>query len=103
MNRTQPKFIVTQDGVLRLGEVKRHYELLKPGEKCLGGGFYKTDYISHRLLLNGASSEYGEPKWERLQKIKLSAYYRGLEIIYKSWDEWNEEFAVSEKIEIIYE
>lgn len=100
---TQPKFILTKDGTLRLGMVKRHLELLKAGESCIGGGYYKIDTLSHRLLLNGASSEYGEPKWEKVDCIKISAYYQGLEISYSSWEEWQEEFPVSEKFDITYE
>ena len=103
MERKQPKFIVTKEGRLRLGMVSRHCELLKPGDTCLGGGFYEADYITHRLLLSGASSEYGEPAWEEIEQLIVSAYYRGLDIVYTSWDSWKEEFHVSEKLEIIYE
>ena len=67
MNNTQPKFIITKEGTLRLGNVKRHCELLKAGESCIGGGYYSLDYITHRLLLCGASSEYGEPAWELIE------------------------------------
>lgn len=103
MKRTQPKFIVTKEGRLRLGNVKRHCELAKPGDLCIGGGFYELDYIGRRLLLSGASSEYGEPVWERLDRLVISAYYRGLDIIYSSWEEWKDVFPVSEKIEVVYE
>lgn len=102
MNRIQPKFIITDRGVLRLGMVARHRELLKPGEICYGGGYYELDYISHRLLLSGLSTDFGEPAWERLQAIRISAYYRGLTILYSSWDNWAEPFPVSEKLDIIY-
>ena len=103
MERKQPKFIVTKEGRLRLGMVGRHCELLKPGEACRGGGFYELDYITHCLLLSGASSEYGEPEWEDFESITLSAYYRGLHIVYKSWDCWKKEFHVSDRLEIVYE
>ena len=103
MDRKQPKFIVTKEGRLRLGMVSRHCELLKPGEACRGGGFYELDYITHCLLLSGASSEYGEPEWEDFESITLSAYYRGLHIVYKSWDNWKKEFHVSDRLEIVYE
>lgn len=88
--------------MLRLGTVTRHCELLKPGEQCLGGGFYELDYISGRLLLSGASSEYGEPAWDKVDAIIVSAYYRGLEIVYSSWDNWKETLHVSENKEVIY-
>ena len=32
-----PKFIVTMDGVFRLGMVDQHKHLLKPGDQCIGG------------------------------------------------------------------
>jgi hypothetical protein len=38
-----PKFIITMDGYFRLGMVNQHKDLLKPGDSCLGGGYY------HRL------------------------------------------------------
>lgn len=102
MNRTQPKFILTKDGTLRLGMVKRHLELLRAGEICIGGGYYEIDTLSHRLLLSGASSEYGEPSWEKVGSLKLSALYQGLEIIYTSWDRWKDEVTISSIMEIIY-
>ena len=78
--------------------VGRHCELLKPGEACRGGGFYELDYITHCLLLSGASSEYGEPEWEDFESITLSAYYRRLHIVYTSWDSWKKEFHVSDRL-----
>ena len=103
MERKQPKFIVTGTGKLRLGMANRHCELLKPGEACSGGGFCEVDYINHRLMLSGASSEYGEPAWDDIDKITISAYYSGLEIVYTSWDSWREEFPVSERVKVVYE
>ncbi|MBR3884093.1 MAG: hypothetical protein IKJ31_04975 [Bacteroidaceae bacterium] len=98
----QPKFIITGEGVLRLGLVNRHRELLKPGESCLGGGYYELDYISHRMLLSGMSTDYGEPEWDVLDELTVSAYYRGLTIIYSSWENWKDAFPVSERISIVY-
>jgi hypothetical protein len=103
MNHTQPKFILTKDSTLRLGMVKRHLELIRAGEVCIGGGYYQPDTISHRLLLSGASSEYGEPAWDKVDRIRISAYYQGFEITYSSWDSWKEEFPVSERLEVIYQ
>ena len=34
---TLPKFIITIDGVFRLGQVNQHKHLLKQGDQCLGG------------------------------------------------------------------
>ena len=36
-----PKFIITTDGVFRLGMVNQHKELLKPGDQCIGGGYWR--------------------------------------------------------------
>lgn len=36
-----PKFIITMDGVFRLGMVNQHKELLKPGDQCIGGGYWR--------------------------------------------------------------
>ena len=33
-----PKFIITMDGVLRMGMVDQHMHLLKQGDQCIGGG-----------------------------------------------------------------
>ena len=103
MNHTQPKFILTKDGTLRFGLVRRHTELLMPDETCIGGGFYEVDIISHRLLLKGASSEYGEPAWEKTDRLKVHPHYLGLDIVYTSWDSWKKEIPISEIFEIVYE
>ena len=46
-----PKFIITMDGYFRLGMVNQHKDLLKPGDSCLGGGYYHFDYASNRIIL----------------------------------------------------
>ena len=46
-----PKFIITQDGYFRLGMVYQHKDLLLAGERCIGGGYYRFDYVSNRLIL----------------------------------------------------
>jgi len=43
-----PKFIITMDGVFRLGMVNQHKDLLKPGDQCIGGGYYHFDYTTNR-------------------------------------------------------
>lgn len=102
MTHTQQKFILTHNGTLRLGCVKRHCELLPAGERCIGGGYYELDFMNRRLLLSGASSQYGEPQWEKVEKITLSAYYKGLKIIYSSWDNWKTPVYIDDISEIIY-
>ena len=39
---TLPKFIVCMDGTFRLGMVDQHKHLLKPGDQCIGGGYYTS-------------------------------------------------------------
>jgi len=33
-----PKFIITMDGIFRLGMVDQHKHLLKQGDQCIDGG-----------------------------------------------------------------
>ena len=83
---SQPKFIITLDGVLRLGMVNLHKDLLQPGDQCIGGGYYRFDYIANRLLLDRASYDFGTPKWHLLDTLKVPSVYRGLGIVY-SYDD----------------
>ena len=46
---TLPKFIITMDGYFRLGMVNQHKHLLKPGDQCIGGGYYHFDFVSNRI------------------------------------------------------
>ena len=77
-----PKFIITGDGHLRLGMVRLHRDLLLPGDTCLGGGFYRFDYVGCRLILERASYDYGPPRWGRLERLVVEELYRGLGIVY---------------------
>lgn len=99
---SQPKFILTNQGELRLGMVNRHYELLKTNEHCYGGGYYEFDYISNRLLLSGLSTDFGKPKWNKFQQIKLSASYKGLRILYSTWRDWEHAMNISTEWEVVY-
>ena len=53
---TLPKFIITMDGYFRLGMVNQHKHLLKPGDQCIGGGYYHFDFVSNRILLGTRQS-----------------------------------------------
>ena len=59
---TLPKFIITMDGYFRLGMVNQHKHLLKPGDQCIGGGYYHFDFVSNRILLDRESYDFGRPK-----------------------------------------
>lgn len=79
-----PKFIITMDGVFRLGMVNQHANLLRPGEerRCIGGGYYRFDPVSSRLVLDRSSYDFGVPKWHLLDVLKVPSAYRGLRIEY---------------------
>ncbi len=98
-----PKFIITMDGHFRLGMVNRHEELLKRGDQCIGGGYYRFDFVSNRLLLDRESLDFGRPRWHLLDKLKVPAAYRGLRIVYSYDDGLHEDFNVSDELTIEYD
>ncbi len=94
-----PKFILTSTGNFRLGRVHLHKDLLQAGEHCYGGGFYEFDYVSNRLILSGESYDFGRPRWEWFDTLRVPEVYRGLRIVYLTHDG---EYIVNEEIEIEY-
>ena len=84
---TLPKFIITMDGVFRLGMVNQHKDLLKPGDSCLGGGYYRFDYTSNRIILDRSSYDFGKPKWHLLEVLKVPSAYRGMRLVYYDDDD----------------
>ena len=97
-----PKFIITTDGHLRLGMVNQHKDLLKPGDQCIGGGFYQFDWTANRLLLDRASYDFGRPRWHLLDRLKVPVAYRGLSIVYAYDDNFHEDFIASDELPITY-
>ena len=97
-----PKFIITIDGVLRLGMVNQHKDLLKPGDQCIGGGYYSFDFVSNRIILDRSSYDFGKPKWHLLDTLIVPSVYRGLRIVYISDDGYLGDFDVSEELKIEY-
>ena len=97
-----PKFIITMDGVFRLGMVNQHKDLLKPGDQCVGGGYYHFDYTTNRILLDRESYDFGRPKWHLLDTLKVPSVYRGLRLIYTYDDGFHDDFNVSEELKIEY-
>lgn len=77
------KFILTDSGELRLGDVDMHKELLRPGEVCYGGGMYEFDYVGNRLLLDGRSFDYGRPKWFKVDALWVARVYEGLTVCWE--------------------
>lgn len=99
---TLPKFIITIDGFFRLGMVNQHQDLLKPGDQCIGGGYYYIDYTSQRLVLDRQSYDFGRPKWHLLKVLRIPSAYRGLRLIYKYDDGFHDDFDVSGQLQIEY-
>ena len=99
---TLPKFIITLDGHLRMGMVNQHKDLLKPGDQCVGGGYYHFDFISNRIILDRASYDFGKPKWYLLEVLKVPSTYRGMCIVYQYDDNYHDDFLVSNEMNIEY-
>jgi len=108
-----PKFIVTMNGCLRLGMVDQHKDLLTVDEwlglgsqtagcQCIGGGYYSFDYVSNRIILDRMSYDFGRPKWHLIDTLRVPAVYRGMQIVYKYDDGRNDDFIVSEELNIEY-
>ena len=95
-----PKFIITSGGYLRLGMVTLHRDLLLNHEDCLGGGFYEFDYVSDKLILSGKSFDYGPPRWNKVEILKVPESLRDIPIIYR--DSWDEEFNLTAQFTIEY-
>ena len=90
------------NGVLRLGMVNQHKNLLKPGDQCIGGGYYTFDFVSNRIILDRSSYDFGKPKWHLLERLKVPSVYKGLRIVYISDDGYLGDFNVSEELKIEY-
>ncbi len=98
----QPKFIITLEGIFRLGMVHMHKDLLQPGDDCIGGGYYRFDYASNIIVLDGLSYDFGSPDWYVLETLKVPSAYRGWQIVYKYGDDFHEDYNVTEELRIEY-
>ena len=99
---TLPKFIITLDGVLRLGMVNQHKDLLIGDDQCIGGGYYQLDWTSNRLILDRESYDFGRPLWHLIETLKVPETYRGLRIVYVYNDDFHEDYYVSNELNIEY-
>ena len=99
---TLPKFIITMDGVFRLGMVEQHKDLLQPGDQCIGGGYYTFDYVSNRIILDRSSYDFGSPKWYLLETLKVPSIYKGYRLVYVYDDGFHDDFNVSDELKIEY-
>lgn len=99
---TLPKFIITMDGHFRMGMVNQHKDLLKPGDQCIGGGYYRFDYVLNRIILDRSSYDFGKPLWHLLDTLRVPAAYRDLRLVYVYDDGFHDDFNVSEELKIEY-
>ena len=90
------------DGYLRMGMVNQHKELLKPGDQCIGGGYYHFDFISNSIILDRVSYDFGKPKWHLKDVLKVPSTYKGMRIVYRYDDNYHEDFQVSDELNIEY-
>ena len=97
-----PKFIITRAGVLRLGMVRQHKDLLQLEDDCIGGGDYQFDFTCNRMILDRASYDFGIPRWHLIDTLKVPAFYHGLSIVYKYDDDYHDDFMVSDQLNIEY-
>lgn len=64
------KFIITDDGELKFGNVYHHRDLLRCGEDCpYGGGLWRIDDVRGAVVLYGRSFEFGPPLLEHLRYV----------------------------------
>ena len=90
------------DGFFRLGMVGQHRELLKPGEQCIGGGYYHFDYASNQIILDRESYDFGKPRWHLLDVLKVPSAYRNMRLVYKYDDNDLDDFNVSDELKVEY-
>lgn len=64
------KFIISEDGTLRFGDVRLHRDLFTWGEDtCYGGGFWTVDHGRSAIMLHGRSFDFGGPDFDRVRRI----------------------------------
>lgn len=64
------KFVITQDGELRFGDVRLHKDLLPWGDdECYGGGFWQINAGGMSIDLYGRSYDFGTPDFEHVHHI----------------------------------
>lgn len=70
-----PKFIIVSRpeepfvGTFVYGKVDSHRHLVEGYVKVHGGGWYDKDDTEKTMLLYGSSGDYGEPRFEFLNRI----------------------------------
>ena len=114
---TLPKFILAIGGHLslsgqstsrsvaffRMGMVNQHVDLLKPGEQCLGGGYYSIDYTTNTIILDRSSYDFGRPRWHLIDTLAIPTAYQGMRLVYRYDDRYHDDFDVSGSLRIVYQ
>lgn len=77
------KFIITDEGIFRYGDVQMHKDLLSVMEDCLGGGYWEINPFEQRLFLWGKSYDFGPPLWHHLDRLIVPEKLQGLRITYE--------------------
>lgn len=81
------KFVITSKGYLRMGDVKLHRDLLWPDDGCLGGGFYRFNYVNKQVILDRESYDYGRPQWSNLAaagtRLRVPKEYEGFAFVWQ--------------------
>lgn len=68
------KFIITDEGVLKFGNVYHHRNLLSCDESCsYGGGLWRIDEARKMIVLFGRSFEFGTPEFSYLSHVNRSS------------------------------
>ena len=86
-----------------MGMVNQHKDLLKPGEQCIGGGYYYIDYTSNRIIFDRSSYDFGRPKWHLFDKLVVPAAYKGMRMVYQYDDNYRDDFDVTGELNIEYD
>ena len=64
------KFVITDNGELKFGNVYHHRDLLRWDESCPnGGGLWRIDDERGMVVLYGRSFEFGEPCFSALRYV----------------------------------
>ena len=63
------KFIISEDGILKFGNVHLHRDLFIWGEDTCFGGFWEIDHSRNAIILHGRSFDFGGPDFSRVKHI----------------------------------
>lgn len=75
-------------GTLKFGWVGLHREHLKEDEYCMGGGAYSVDEENKKLILDGESIDFGQPRFDEVDSVTCPKCFEGYEITYTAPKRW---------------